>query len=223
MDRDRLRRLVARATAERSRPAPGRPRVARRRGGERGDAVAFAEDRPAPVLRVVCARRSRGREPCGAPRAARDGDPVDARHGLCRDRLRARLSRRRRAVGRARRDLAEDTRRRRSSAAAGPSLALDTRGRQAATGVSGAGRQGVRYTARTMSEIPMELLKRLPKTDLHCHLDGSLRLERVAYELAVDALAEYVRYMEVRFSPLLHVRVGLRPSQVVEAVLRGLR
>ena len=30
-----------------------------------------------------------------------------------------------------------------------------------------------------MSEIPMELLKRLPKTDLHCHLDGSLRLDTV--------------------------------------------
>jgi len=129
-----------------------------------------------------------------------------------------------------------------------------------------------------MSEIPMELLKRLPKTDLHCHLDGSLRLdtvldlakqqkvklptfdrgelfgllyagehveslddylrafditlsvlqqehalERVAYELAVDAHAENVRYIEVRYSPLLHVREGLRPSQVVEAVLRGLR
>src|SRR3569623_1396167 len=129
-----------------------------------------------------------------------------------------------------------------------------------------------------MSEIPMELLKRLPKTDLHCHLDGSLRLdtvlelakqqkvklptfdrgelfgllyagehvtslddylrafditlsvlqeeqarERVAYELAVDAHAENVRYIEGRYSPLLLVREGLRPSQVVEAVLRGLR
>ena len=26
-------------------------------------------------------------------------------------------------------------------------------------------------------EIPHELLQRLPKTDLHCHLDGSLRLD----------------------------------------------
>jgi adenosine deaminase len=129
-----------------------------------------------------------------------------------------------------------------------------------------------------MSEITPELLMRLPKTDLHCHLDGSLRLdtvldlakqqkvklptfdrgelfgllyagehveslddylrafditlsvlqqehalERVAYELAVDAHAENVRYIEVRYSPLLHVREGLRPTQVVEAVLRGLR
>ena len=128
------------------------------------------------------------------------------------------------------------------------------------------------------AEITLDLIKRLPKTDLHCHLDGSLRLdtvidlarrqgvalptfdrgelfgllyagdhvaslddylrafditlsvmqredalERAAYELAVDAHAENVRYLEVRYSPLLHVREGLRPAQVVEAVLRGLR
>jgi adenosine deaminase len=128
------------------------------------------------------------------------------------------------------------------------------------------------------TEIPLELLQRLPKTDLHCHLDGSLRLdtvidlaraqrvklptfdrselfgmlyagesvtslddylrafditlsvlqteaalERVSYELAEDAHRENVRYIEVRYSPLLHVREGLRPAQVVEAVLRGLR
>ncbi len=123
-----------------------------------------------------------------------------------------------------------------------------------------------------------ELIQRLPKTDLHCHLDGSLRLdtvielakkqgvklptfdrgelfhmlyagesvtsldeylrafditlsvlqaeeglERAAYELAEDAHRENVRYIEVRYSPLLHTRSGLRPAQVVEAVLRGLR
>jgi adenosine deaminase len=130
----------------------------------------------------------------------------------------------------------------------------------------------------TPGEIPYELLQRLPKTDLHCHLDGSLRLdtvldlarkqgvrlpttdrgelqamlaagdhvaslddylrafditlsvmqvedalERTAYELAEDAWRENVRYLEVRYSPLLHTREGLRPAQVVEAVLRGLR
>jgi len=130
----------------------------------------------------------------------------------------------------------------------------------------------------TPPQISMELIKRLPKTDLHCHLDGSLRLdtvldlakkqqvklptfdrdglfkmlyagehvtslddylrafditlsvmqveeglERSAYELAADAHDENVRYIEVRYSPLLHIREGLRPAQVVEAVLRGLR
>jgi adenosine deaminase len=126
--------------------------------------------------------------------------------------------------------------------------------------------------------LSLDLIKRLPKTDLHCHLDGSLRLdtvldlarqqgvklptfdrvglfdmlyagehvaslddylrafditlsvmqredalERIAYELAEDAHRENVRYLEVRYCPLLHVRDGLRPAQVVEAVLRGLR
>jgi adenosine deaminase len=130
----------------------------------------------------------------------------------------------------------------------------------------------------TTGEITHDLLQRLPKTDLHCHLDGSLRLdtvidlarqqggklptfdrgelhrmlvageqvtslddylrafditlgvlqvedalERAAYELAEDAWRENVRYLEVRYSPLLHTRQGLRPAQVVEAVLRGLR
>ena len=31
----------------------------------------------------------------------------------------------------------------------------------------------------TPAEIPIELIHRLPKTDLHCHLDGSLRLDTV--------------------------------------------
>lgn len=128
------------------------------------------------------------------------------------------------------------------------------------------------------AEISLELIQKLPKTDLHCHLDGSLRLdtvlelartqrvklptfdrgelfgllyagehveslddylrafeitlsvlqtesalERAAYELAEDAHRENVRYIEVRYSPLLHTQQGLRPAQVVEAVLRGLR
>jgi adenosine deaminase len=129
-----------------------------------------------------------------------------------------------------------------------------------------------------MTELPFELIEKLPKTDLHCHLDGSLRLdtivelakqqhvklptfdrgelfrliyagdvcnsledylkafditlsvmqteealERTAYELAADAWKENVRYIEVRYSPLLHQRNGLRLTTVVEAVLRGLR
>jgi adenosine deaminase len=127
-------------------------------------------------------------------------------------------------------------------------------------------------------ELSLALLEKLPKTDLHCHLDGSLRLdtvielarkqhvalptfdrgelhrllyagercnslddylrtfditlsvmqteealERAAFELAEDAWRENVRYLEVRYSPLLHLRDGLRPATAVEAVLRGLR
>jgi len=47
-------------------------------------------------------------------------------------------------------------------------------------------------------------------------------LERVAFELAEDAHQENVRYMEVRYSPMLHTRRGLKLTAVVEAVLEGL-
>lgn len=130
------------------------------------------------------------------------------------------------------------------------------------------------------TEIFQEI-KQLPKTDLHCHLDGSLRLstiieliekegvpypideealkklvikddqvlspkkslveylkafdvttsvmqtesslERIAYELAQDAAAENVRYLEVRFAPILHTNKGLSLEQITSAVCRGLK
>lgn len=126
--------------------------------------------------------------------------------------------------------------------------------------------------------IPLEVIEKLPKTDLHVHLDGSLRLStildlaekgridlpahdedglrkamhlgqncgslveylkafdvtlrvlqtaesltRAAFELAEDEARENVRYMEVRYSPMLHTRRGLKLTTVVEAVLEGLR
>ena len=126
--------------------------------------------------------------------------------------------------------------------------------------------------------VPFEVFRALPKTDLHVHLDGSLRLEtilelakaghvelpaddvdglraaigcgnnfgslveylrgfditlrvmqteaaleRIAFELAEDAHRENVRYMEVRYAPMLHTQRGLKLTKVVEAVLDGLR
>lgn len=128
------------------------------------------------------------------------------------------------------------------------------------------------------SVLPLSFFEQLPKTDLHVHLDGSMRLStiielaneygvelpskdpselaaamnlgrncgslveylkafdvtlrvlqhedalyRVAYELAEDAARENVRYMEVRYAPMLHTRQGLKLTSVVEAVLEGLR
>ena len=48
-------------------------------------------------------------------------------------------------------------------------------------------------------------------------------LVRVAYEFVQDAAAENVRYVEVRFCPLLHTREGMTLEHVLEAVLEGLR
>jgi adenosine deaminase len=47
-------------------------------------------------------------------------------------------------------------------------------------------------------------------------------LARAAYELAQDAHAENVRYLEVRYSPLLHQEGGMGLEAAVEAPLKGL-
>ena len=141
---------------------------------------------------------------------------------------------------------------------------------------SGSGRR--RDQHETRAAVPArEIIRRLPKTELHCHLDGSLRpatmielgreygvampeqdiarltahmrvddarhledylerfettlgimqtaaaIERIAYELAEDAAAESVRYIEVRFAPVLNVRGGLANSDAVDAAITGLR
>ena len=127
--------------------------------------------------------------------------------------------------------------------------------------------------------LSRDVLLAWPKAELHCHLDGSLRLgtlldlarqqnrldllpardeealaqelqkidgsatleeylawfgytipimqtrdalHRIAYELAEDAAAENVRYLEVRYGPILHTDEGLTLWQVNDAVLAGL-
>jgi adenosine deaminase len=46
-------------------------------------------------------------------------------------------------------------------------------------------------------------------------------LERVAYELVESKAAERVRYLEIRWGPLLHVVRGLSPADGIAAVVRG--
>lgn len=127
-----------------------------------------------------------------------------------------------------------------------------------------------------MEKLTKEFIHSLPKAELHCHLDGSMRVEtiidlankqgvklpetdpkklnhllkagtwceslvdylrafdittsvmqtpesltRATYELAEDNAKENVRYLEIRFSPLLHTKNGMNLTDVVDAVLRG--
>ncbi|MFL3044950.1 MAG: adenosine deaminase [Candidatus Neomarinimicrobiota bacterium] len=126
-------------------------------------------------------------------------------------------------------------------------------------------------------KINKSLLQRLPKVELHCHLDGSLRiptildlakqdkvilptsnsdklskllvigktrgsleeyikrfnitlsvmqtpaaLRRTTYELIEDVAKENVRYIEIRYSPILHTKKGMSLGESVEAVRKGL-
>ena len=48
-------------------------------------------------------------------------------------------------------------------------------------------------------------------------------LYRIAFELGEDAAGENVRYMEVRYAPMLHTQRGLKLTRVIEAVLAGLK
>jgi adenosine deaminase len=47
-------------------------------------------------------------------------------------------------------------------------------------------------------------------------------LKRIAYELIEDVAAENVRYLEVRYSPILHTSLGMTLDRAVESVRDGL-
>ncbi|PVZ69015.1 adenosine deaminase [Pelagibaculum spongiae] len=118
----------------------------------------------------------------------------------------------------------------------------------------------------------------LPKIDLHCHIDGSIRpqtiidlaqqqnislptdnpqqikshliapetctnldeylqrfalpvavmqtaeaIERITFEVFEDAAQENVKYLEVRFGPLLHLEQGLNLDQIIGSVVKGMK
>jgi len=130
---------------------------------------------------------------------------------------------------------------------------------------------------RDARRLTRRLIGEMPKTELHLHLDGSLRvdtaielaqsrrvdaprtvagmraaliapercrdqaellrafdlpialmqdseaLERIAAELVESKAAENVRYMEIRWGPLLHIARGLSLADGIAAVCRGAR
>ena len=91
--------------------------------------------------------------------------------------------------------------------------------------------QGVRLPADTPEALAQAMLVKnaasleeyLRKYEITVSvLQTEAALERVAYEFVVDVAAENVRYVEVRYSPLLH-RPALTLTQAIEAPLRGIR
>ena len=48
-------------------------------------------------------------------------------------------------------------------------------------------------------------------------------LERIAFEVMEDAANEKVKYMEIRFAPQLHREKGMAYSQIISAVLSGIK
>jgi len=121
------------------------------------------------------------------------------------------------------------------------------------------------------------MIDKLPKIELHCHLDGSIRVDtiidiakkenikldsyekcdveklvqvpndctslneylkrfdlankvmqkseyikRITFELLEDAQKENVKYIEVRFAPLLHVNEGLSIDEIIQSAIDGI-
>lgn len=90
--------------------------------------------------------------------------------------------------------------------------------------------QGVRLPADTPEALAQAMLVRdaqsleeyLQKYVITLSvLQTAAALERVAYEFVVDVAAEHVRYVEVRYSPLLH-RPALTLAEAIEAPLAGI-
>ncbi len=87
--------------------------------------------------------------------------------------------------------------------------------------------------AQTLEGLEVELAKVDDSRDLWDYLAwfkytiGLMQtpeaLTRVAQEMALDFAAENVKYLEVRFGPVLHTAEGLSMDEVMDAVLEGLR
>ena len=48
-------------------------------------------------------------------------------------------------------------------------------------------------------------------------------LRRITFELFEDSAQENVKYMEVRFAPLLHIYKGLTVEEIIQSVIDGIK
>lgn len=54
-------------------------------------------------------------------------------------------------------------------------------------------------------------------------MQSAENLRRITTELVLDNAAQNVRYLEIRFAPLLHISHGMQIPEIIESVLQGLR
>ena len=86
--------------------------------------------------------------------------------------------------------------------------------------------------ASSLEGLKIELAKIDHSANLHEYLawfkytiglmQSEEALHRIAFEMAEDFAKENVRYVEVRFGPVLHTQEGLTLEQVLDAVIAGL-
>jgi len=53
-------------------------------------------------------------------------------------------------------------------------------------------------------------------------MQDPVSLERIAFELCEDAAKENVKYMEIRFAPILHTNKGMTLEEITSSVIKGM-
>ncbi|XXM70761.1 adenosine deaminase [Lysinibacillus sphaericus] len=93
-------------------------------------------------------------------------------------------------------------------------------------------RDGIRIPSLDIEEMKEELIAPLDCRSLDEYLEkfsipnavtqSKGNLKRVTFELFEDAAKEQVKYMEVRFAPLLHTQQGLTVEEIIASVIEGM-
>ncbi len=94
-------------------------------------------------------------------------------------------------------------------------------------------KEGISISSFSIEEIKKEVTAPLECASLDDYLkrfhipiavmQSKESLSRIAYELLEDAAKENVKYIEIRFAPLLHIKKGLTVEEVIESVLSGIK